>query len=99
MVKQHISSKLKSDSSECNVKELQTFCQKSDNKCFLIGVQPAYKEAVYDNNFWPRGIRYSTFDFRKGEHFLDRNIKVNSRSTPRSRSVHRRVDRVKFKVI
>jgi hypothetical protein len=78
MVKQHISSKLKSDSSECNVKELQTFYQKSDNKCFLIGVQPAYKEAVYDKNFWPRGIRYSRFDFRKGEHFLDSNIKVNS---------------------
>jgi hypothetical protein len=28
--------------------------------------------------FWPRGIRYSRFDFRKGEHFLNSNIKVNS---------------------
>jgi hypothetical protein len=55
MVNQHISSKLKHDILECNVKELQiqTFYQKSDNKCFLIGVQPAYKEAVYDKNFWP----------------------------------------------
>jgi hypothetical protein len=76
MVKQYISSKLKSNSSECNVKELQTFYQKSDNKCFLISVQPAFKK-VYDKNFWPRGIRYSRFDFRKGEHFLDSNIKVN----------------------
>jgi hypothetical protein len=41
-------------------------------------IQPAYKEAVYDKNFWPRGIRYSRFDFRKGEHFLDSNVKVNS---------------------
>jgi hypothetical protein len=66
MVKQHISSKLKSDISECNFKELQTFYQKSYNKCFLIGVQSAYKDAVYDKNFWPRGIRCSRFDFRKG---------------------------------
>jgi hypothetical protein len=78
MVKQHISTKLKSDGSECNVKKLQTFYQKSDNKCFLIGVQPAYKEAVHDKNFWPRGIRYSRFDFRKREDILDRKIKVNS---------------------
>ncbi|KAJ3664857.1 hypothetical protein Zmor_000397 [Zophobas morio] len=70
IVKQYINGKLQ-DSSQTEVKELKTFHKKIDNKCFFVGVEYLHKEAVYNPSFWPMGIRFSRFDFRKGEHFLD----------------------------
>ncbi|XP_044764707.1 uncharacterized protein LOC123321301 isoform X2 [Coccinella septempunctata] len=38
----------------------------------LIGVPITMKEEIYKSEFWPSGIRYSRFDFTKGQHFLEK---------------------------
>lgn len=69
-VKDYLLRKLSPDD-DVVVKYLETRTKFIDNKCFLVGVNPARKEEIYETGFWPRGIRFDRFDFRRGQHFLD----------------------------
>ncbi|KAJ3657792.1 hypothetical protein Zmor_009572 [Zophobas morio] len=72
IVSDYVSKKINEDKTDVHVKEIIPYHKKQDNKCFLIGVQPKHLEAVYSKKFWPQGIRYSRFNFKKGEHFLEK---------------------------
>lgn len=41
------------------------------NKCFTVGVNPAFKQIVCTEEFWPMGVAHTRFDFARGRHFLD----------------------------
>ena len=60
---------------EISVKQIKTYYQIKDNNCFLVGVDPSLIKAVYDANFWPRGVGFDRFNFYKGKHFLDNTQK------------------------
>lgn len=63
------------DKTQCKDNEISIKCLKSKTKysknCFLVGIKPGLSEVVYNSNFWPAGVAYSRFNFRKGQHFLD----------------------------
>lgn len=71
IVQDYISRKSSLASETVTVKCVETKTKFADNKCFLIGVDPAIKEDIYKNEFWPKGIKFDRFDFRRGQHFLD----------------------------
>ncbi|EFA04785.1 hypothetical protein TcasGA2_TC014834 [Tribolium castaneum] len=75
MIQGYTAKKLDEGTSNIEIKSIPTYFKKENKKCFLVGVPTTYKE-VYNEQFWPRGIRYTRFDFRKGKHFLD-VIKTN----------------------
>ncbi|KAG5885447.1 hypothetical protein JTB14_020781 [Gonioctena quinquepunctata] len=62
VVSKYIQEKANAIDSDLSVKLLKTFYQKEDNNCFLVG--------VYQSTFWPRGVAFERFNFKKG-HFLD----------------------------
>lgn len=70
--------KTKADPIDISVKLLKTFYQKEDNNCFLIGVDPTFQEMVYQQNFWPQGVAFQRFNFKKGQHFLDNPRQMNT---------------------
>ncbi|KAG5875993.1 hypothetical protein JTB14_026198 [Gonioctena quinquepunctata] len=70
-VKKYISKKTGTHAEETSAKKLETFHKTKDNNCFLVGVNPSLKDTVYKENFWPRGVAFSRFNFNKGQHFLD----------------------------
>lgn len=71
IVKKYIQEKLKNDLLEPSVRKLKTFYMRKDNNCFLVGVDFSLKEAIYEHSFWPKGVTFERFDFRRGQHFLD----------------------------
>lgn len=72
IVRRYVSGKLNSsDGGDVVVKHLETKLKIKDNRCFLVGVDPIAKEKVYGNEFWPKGIRFDRFNFRRGQHFLE----------------------------
>lgn len=86
MVKKFISKKTKAEEESISVKSIRTYYQVKDNKCFLVGVDQTLKDTVYYEHFWPRGVAFDRFDFRKGQHFLDnprtrRSNNTNNEST------------------
>lgn len=78
MVKKYIHNKTKSDMVDIKVKLLKTFHKRSDNNCFLIGVDPRFKETVYEQTFWPNGVAFERFNFKRGQHFLDNPRQENT---------------------
>lgn len=78
IVKKYIHVKTKADPIDISVKLLKTFYQKEDNNCFLIGVDPTFQEMVYQQNFWPQGVAFQRFNFKKGQHFLDNPRQMNT---------------------
>lgn len=44
---------------------------KSKKRCFMIGVSPDLKDAIYDVQFWPTGVAFERFNFSRGKNFLD----------------------------
>lgn len=71
IVQNYIARKSSLASETITVKCVETRAKFADNKCFLIGVDPAIKEEIYKSEFWPRGVNFDRFDFRRGQHFLD----------------------------
>ncbi|KAK9874067.1 hypothetical protein WA026_022299 [Henosepilachna vigintioctopunctata] len=72
-IKGYMEEKIGSHSS-ISVKPLSVKHPTSDNKCFMVGVEPKYKDMVYDPKFWPKGVAFSRFDFRQGNHFLKETL-------------------------
>ncbi|CAH1107492.1 unnamed protein product [Psylliodes chrysocephalus] len=72
-IKNYISNKAKNDQSEISVKALKTYYQNKNNKCFLVGTDLSLKNVIYEQNFWPAGVAFERFNFKKGQHFLDNN--------------------------
>lgn len=72
-VRNYIANKSKTDITHVDVKLLKTRTKKADNNCFLIGVKQILKDEVYREDFWPKGIHYQRFNFRIGQHFLEKN--------------------------
>ncbi|KAG5880158.1 hypothetical protein JTB14_036916 [Gonioctena quinquepunctata] len=48
---------------EVIVKELTSY--NTSNKCFMIGAPFDHKNDLYQQNFWPSGVGYRQFDFRR----------------------------------
>lgn len=71
-VKTYISKKLKLTENDVEVKTLHTKTQIKNNKSFLIGVPFDLMDSVYNTTFWPQGIRFERFSFRRGQHFLEK---------------------------
>lgn len=72
-VRRYIADRSGSDVDAVSVKILQTRSKMTDNNCFLVGVKQALKEDIYKADFWPKGIHYQRFNFRIGQHFLDKS--------------------------
>lgn len=91
IVKKYIQEKSMSEVPDISVKLLKTHYKKKDNNCFLVGVDPCLKEMIYEHSFWPKGIAFERFNFRRGQHFLDNphqtNIGVNDSSITMENSV------------
>nr|CAI5839915.1 unnamed protein product [Callosobruchus analis] len=73
-VSDFIASKTNSDGTKIQIKEVETYHNVANNKCFLIGLDPSLKDKVYDHSFWPRGVTFERFNFIKGQRFLDKNV-------------------------
>ncbi|XP_044764706.1 uncharacterized protein LOC123321301 isoform X1 [Coccinella septempunctata] len=72
-IKAYILSKGKLEENQVYARKLNTRNQEDLNyKCVLVGVPITMKEEIYKSEFWPSGIRYSRFDFTKGQHFLEK---------------------------
>lgn len=72
-IKTYILSKGKLEENQVYARKLNTRNQEDLNyKCVLVGVPITMKEEIYKSEFWPLGIRYSRFDFTKGQHFLEK---------------------------
>lgn len=76
IVKNYCARKGKIREDDVEVKSLQIKGNNGDNNCFLVGVPLNLKDTIYENDFWPNGIRYERFDFRLGKRFLDRGQDV-----------------------
>lgn len=72
----YVAKKCNTNMDAISVKPLDTWHKVENNNCFLVGVDPNLKSIVYEPNFWPRGVAFDRFNFRRGQHFLD-----NSRNT------------------
>lgn len=76
----------KTGSEDVSVKQLETILSKKDNRSFMIGMSVQQKDSVYKAEFWPKGIHFERFDFRRGQKFLDNrqdeNIKSRSQIFP-----------------
>lgn len=44
----------------------------------MLGVPFEMKDIAYENDFWPTGIKYTRFDFKRGQHFLDKRPPINN---------------------
>lgn len=74
VVKEYIMNKGKLEENEVSVTKINTRNQENLNyKCVLVGVPLKIKEEIYNNEFWPKGINFARFDFRRGQHFLEKN--------------------------
>lgn len=71
MVTSHIAQRGAVEVNQISVRLLETRKQVADNKCFMIGVPTSLQETIYKDDFWPRGIGFERFDFRRGQHFLE----------------------------
>lgn len=49
----------------CKVKQ-----SNARHNCFMIGVKPDFKDAVYQEGFWPYGVVFDRFNFGMGRNFL-----------------------------
>lgn len=78
IIKAYISGR--TSSQDVYVKQLETAQTTKDNKSFMIGVEEHLKDRVYTAEFWPSGVNFERFDFRRGRRFLD-NQKTNGDST------------------
>lgn len=57
------------ENSDVTVKELQT--DPNQLKCFMIGADFSHKEKLYTAEFWPRGVGFRRFDFRRYRQYMD----------------------------
>lgn len=64
IVRNYILKKTKVDDKDVSVKAVETTYKKEDNKCFLIGIKFELKDALYDKDFWPKGVAFRRFRFR-----------------------------------
>lgn len=71
VVLQYISKKANTDVKNIYVKAIEPIKKIENNNCFMIGIDPSLQEMVYNSKFWPSGIVYDRFDFKKGRRFLD----------------------------
>lgn len=78
IVRNYISKKTNTDIEQISVKFLKTWYQVENNNCFLVGLDPALKSTVYNTNFWPKGVGFERFNFRRGQHFLDNPNEVST---------------------
>lgn len=83
-IKNYLTITLKAAPETIAVKKVDTYYRAIDNNCFLIGVDPIYKNDIYNDAFWPKGVIYQRFDFIRGEKFLDNPKTKNkeNRTTP-----------------
>lgn len=70
-VKKYVANKASITEDQFDAKTLKTKSTRSDYKCFMIGVPMDLIDQVYDSGFWPSGIAFSRFDFKRGHHFLE----------------------------
>lgn len=71
VVKKYIARKSATDVNNIYVKSLDLYKKVEDNNSFMVGLDPELHDLVYDSKFWPSGIMYDRFDFKKGRRFLD----------------------------
>lgn len=60
-----------------DVKSLHTKSVRSNYKSFMVGVPTDLLDLVYGDEFWPSGVAFSRFDFRRGQHFLEDSSRRN----------------------
>nr|CAI5856665.1 unnamed protein product [Callosobruchus analis] len=70
-VSNYLVHKLKAEAKDIEIKKVNPYHRKPDNGCFLVGLDPRYQREVFEQDFWPRGVFYDRFDFKRGDHFLD----------------------------
>ncbi|KAG5870766.1 hypothetical protein JTB14_020570 [Gonioctena quinquepunctata] len=58
--------------SDVVIKELQT--DPNQMKCFMIGADLSHKEKLYTADFWPSGVGFRRFDFRRYRHYEDNQM-------------------------
>lgn len=46
-----------------------------------MGLEPSLKTVVYDSNFWPKGVAFARFDFKRGQQFLDNPRNLQNRKS------------------
>nr|XP_023024756.1 uncharacterized protein LOC111512822 [Leptinotarsa decemlineata] len=68
-IKKYIEERTKSNST--SVKKLTTRNSRTDNQSFIIGIEPQFKQQVYETSFWPKKILFNRFNFNLGRHLLN----------------------------
>lgn len=51
------------------VKQIKTSYERTDRKCFQIGVDTSVKDQVYKPCFWPKGVAFRRYTFRKSPNY------------------------------
>lgn len=69
-IKNYVKHKTNGNENEVTVQSVKNKTKFKKN-CFLVGIKTEFKDLIYKNAFWPEGIEFSRFDFRRGQHFLD----------------------------
>ncbi|CAH1100942.1 unnamed protein product [Psylliodes chrysocephalus] len=68
----YISKIANTDTKDIFVKTLDTQTQQiSSSNSYMVGVDPSIYSTVNNTCFWPKGVSFERFDFRKGRRFLD----------------------------
>lgn len=71
-IQRYLTNVLKTNQKDVFVKKVDTYHKINDNNCFLVGVDPKYKQTIYnDDSLWPKGVIYQRFNFVRGQKFLD----------------------------
>lgn len=55
-------------------KQIETKNTRPNNQSFMVGVEPHLKQRVYEPNFGPTNVLFDRFNFKIGQHFLDRPV-------------------------
>lgn len=63
MIKQYISEKTKDSIEEIYMKKIETRKENLNYQTVMIGVKINHKEMMYQEEFWPTGVRVSRFNF------------------------------------
>lgn len=71
IIRDYMCNKLNAQESDIFVKKVDTYFMEKDKNCYLIGLNPTYKLSALKTEFWPKGVVFDRFNFRKGEKFLD----------------------------
>lgn len=79
-VRKYIANKADIEEEQVSARSLDTKSVTSGYRCYMIGVPMDLIDRIYEKEFWPSGIAFSRFDFKRGRHFLENTPRRNSSS-------------------